>query len=380
VSSRHCYRLGFIGGSQNSAVGYVHRIAAAMDSRFSLESGCFSRRDEVNRASAEAWGVEPNRVYTSYEAMLDGERERLDAVVVLTPVGDHATMIEHCLEHGYNVISEKPLAGSVAECKRIANALHKSNQFLSVTFNYTGYPMVRELRQRVQRGDFGNVHAVRLTMQQEGFSRLGADGKPMSPQTWRLQDGEIPTVSLDLGTHVVHLLEYVAGKTPVEVMSRMNSFGNFPNVIDDVDMSFNCADGSFAHAWWSKSALGHSNGLSVELFGSEGSARWVQVDPEVLILRDIGGMETRIHRGSRGIMVANEPRYNRFKAGHPSGFIEAFANCYWDMADGLDEHVTSGIANNDLVFGIGHSMRTLKILEAGSHAVRSRTWESVKLN
>ena len=349
-----------------------------MDSRFSLESGCFSRRDDVNRASAEAWGVEPNRVYASYEAMLDGEKGGLDAVVVLTPVGDHATMIEHCLERGYNVISEKPLTGSVAECERIARALQKSNQFLSVTFNYTGYPMVRELRHRVQRGDFGHIHAVRLTMQQEGFSRLGADGTPVSPQAWRLQDGEIPTVSLDLGTHVVHLLEYVAGKTPVEVMGRMNSFGNFPNVIDDVDMSFNCADGSFAHAWWSKSALGHSNGLSIELYGAEGSARWVQIDPELLVLRDTGGQETRIHRGSRGVMVANEPRYNRFKAGHPSGFIEAFANCYWDIADALDAHYagTSGLPFN--VFGMTESLRTLLTLEAGTRSSVSRHWESIR--
>ena len=377
MSSRHRYRLGFIGGSRNSAVGYVHRIASAMDSRFSLESGCFSRNADVNQASAAAWGVEPSRTYPTYEAMLEGEQGGLDAVVVLTPVGDHVSMIERCLEHGFNVISEKPLTSSVAECKRIEHALQKSERFLGVTFNYTGYPMVRELQHRVQRGDFGFVHSVRLTMQQEGFSRIGVDGKPTSPQAWRLQDGEIPTVSLDLGTHVVHLLEFVAGKKPVEVVSRMNSFGNFENVIDDVDMSFNCSDGSFAHAWWSKCALGYSNGLSIELFGSEGSVRWVQMDPEVLLLRSTGGEETRIHRGSISVSVAQELRYNRFKAGHPSGFIEAFSNCYWDLADGLAAAMDGRSTSSKFVFGIEESLRVLTILEAGSQAARLHEWQSI---
>ena len=348
-----------------------------MDSRFTLESGCFSRKPEVNRATARSWAVDESRIHPSYEHMLDAEADNLDAIVVLTPVADHARMIEQCLERGLHVISEKPLTGSVAECARIDRALTASGKFLAVTFNYTGYPMVRELRERVRRGDLGNIHSVRLTMQQEGFARRDADGNPITPQAWRLEDGVIPTVSLDLGTHVVHLLEFVTGKVPAEVSGRMGSFGNFGQVVDDVDMLINCTDGTFAHAWWSKSALGHSNGLSIEVVGSEGSAKWVQVDPEYLHLRDNGGIERRLHRGSRDISVAGEPRYNRFKAGHPSGFIEAFANCYWDIADGLHDHAATRAVSNDFVFGIADSMRVLQTLETGVQAARSRQWETV---
>lgn len=348
-----------------------------MDSCFTLESGCFSRKPEVNRATAVSWGLDENRIHASYEHLLDAEAANLDAIVVLTPVADHARMIEDCLERGLHVISEKPLTGSVAECRSIERALAASGKFLAVTFNYTGYPMVRELRERVRRGDFGTIHSVRLTMQQEGFARRGTDGAPLAPQAWRLEDGVIPTVSLDLGTHVVHLLEFVTGKIPAEVSGRMGSFGNFRQVVDDVDLLINCTDDTFAHAWWSKSALGHSNGLSIEVFGTEGSARWVQIDPEFLYLRDNGGSETKLHRGSRGISVANDPRYNRFKAGHPSGFIEAFANCYRDIADGLTDHASSGKTANDFVFGIDDSMRVLQTLETGVHAARSRMWETV---
>jgi predicted dehydrogenase len=351
-----------------------------MDSRFTLESGCFSRKPEVNRETAISWAVDENRIHGSYEKMLEVEAANLDAIVVLTPVADHCRMIEDCLERGLHVISEKPLTGSVTECERIAVALRRSGKFLGVTFNYTGYPMVRELRERVRRGDFGFVHSVRLTMQQEGFSRRDTDGNPVKPQAWRLEDGEIPTVSLDLGAHVVHLLEFVTGKVPVEVSGRMGSFGNFRQVIDDVDMLINCNDGTFAHAWWSKSALGHSNGLAVEVFGSEGSAKWVQMDPEFLYVRDTGGVESRLHRGSRGIAVANAPRYNRFKAGHPSGYIEAFANCYWDIADGLADHINTGGNSSDFVFGIDESMRVLQTLETGVRAAQSRQWETLFFN
>jgi predicted dehydrogenase len=350
-----------------------------MDSRFTLESGCFSRKPDVNRMTAVSWGLAEDRVHASYEQMLDAEAANLDAIVVLTPVADHARMIEDCLERGLHVISEKPLTGSVAECKRLEQALAGSGKFLAVTFNYTGYPMIRELRELVRRGDFGSIHSVRLTMQQEGFSRRDADGKPLTPQSWRLEDGVIPTVSLDLGTHVLHLLEFVVGKVPAEVSSRMGSFGSFRQVVDDVDVLINCTDGSFAHAWWSKSALGHSNGLSIEVFGTEGSAKWVQVDPEFLYLRDNGGLETKAHRGSRGTLVANEPRYNRFKAGHPSGFIEAFANCYVSIADGLDRLEAGDQDSGDYVFGLHNSLRVLTTLESATAAAQSRAWEMTGL-
>jgi predicted dehydrogenase len=370
--SRHPLNIGFVGGSVHSAIGNVHRIASSMDRRFRLTSGCFSRNPISNSETANAWGVTQDRLYHDYPTMLNNEREVLDAIIVLTPANSHFDVIQEALRLGIDVISEKPLCSSPIEVQQLHELQQQSSKQLFVTFNYTGYPMVRELKHRVERGDFGSIHSVRLTMQQEGYLRVNTAGEPIVPQSWRLEDSDIPTVSLDLGTHVLHLLHFVLGVWPKRVFARMSSNGNFPTVIDDVDVLAELDDGSHASAWWSKCALGHQNGLSIEIFGSEGSAYWLQADPELILLSNNAGHKTQIHRGSRDCLVAQEPRYNRFKMGHPSGFIEAFSNLYYDIYDALRSQQT-----NPFVFDADNSLTVMRSLAALSVSAKTQSWQEV---
>lgn len=345
-----------------------------MDRCFELVSGCFSKDRETNNLTAHEWGISSNRTYSDIFEMLDGEKDQIDFIAILTPVHAHAQLIAACLEMGYDVISEKPLSGSVDDCHVITDALVRYPRFLAVTMNYTGYPMVRELRARIQRGDFGKVFSVRMTMQQESFVRKGLDGTTPRPQAWRLVDGEIPTVSLDLGTHVVQMYNFLFGSYPQRTMSRMSSFGAFPEVIDDVDVLMESDNSPFFHAWWGKSALGYPNGLSIEIFGDQGSAKWVQMDPEHLMIRTVDGVEHKIHRGSRDCIVASLPRYNRFKAGHPDGFIEAFANYYYDIAharaaDGSSEEFLCGPVD---------AAQSIRVLQAATQSAREKTWQKIE--
>lgn len=325
----------FIGGSIASAIGNVHRIASQMDGSFRLVGGCFSRNAEINSATAAAWGVDQSRVYRDVSELVNAERLRGVTVAVLTPVFSHAPITTALLRAGIDIVSEKPLVADVAEAELIRREIKTGSSRLIVTFNYTGYPMIRELKARIERGDFGVVRQIRLTMQQESYIRRDANGNPIPPQQWRLEDRTIPTISLDLGMHVVHLQQFLMPQHPVSVFSRMSSFGSFNEVIDDVDIMYSCDHGLFVHGWWSKAAAGHTNGLSVEVFGTEGSARWIQLEPETMRLRSVSGVESIIHRGTLGCLLAGQPRYNRFKAGHPDGFIEAFGNLYVDIATEL---------------------------------------------
>lgn len=371
-------RLGFIGGSLNSAIGLVHSIATRLDRRFELVAGCFSRDREINEMTGREWGVAENRIYPDFFKMLEEEALSLDAVAVLTPVFSHAPIIGAVLESGLPAISEKPLVSTASEVEIIRNTLLRKPQQIFVTFNYTGYPMVRELRARIQRGDFGKIHSIRLTMQQESYVRRQDSGETSKPQAWRLTDREIPTVSLDLGMHVIHLQNFLTGGLPVTVSSRMNSFGAFHEVIDDVDVMYYTDIGCFVHGWWGKSSLGYPNGLSVEVFGSQGSARWVQVDSEILSLRTTSGEDHRIHRGTLGCLVASEGRYNRFKAGHPSGFIEAFANIYNDIAQVLkSDAALDATQSQRFVFGIDNSALVTQLLTKATEAARSHTWVEI---
>ena len=168
--------IAFVGGALNSAIGNVHRIASQMDGRFSLVSGCFSRNPQTNAETAENWGIGAGRVYADVHELIDAEQGRLDAVAVLTPVFSHAPIITALIEKGFNVISEKPLVSDFDEADRLQSALQRTGGRLLVTLNYTGYPMIRELRERIRRGDFGVIKHIRLTMQQESFVKRDAQG------------------------------------------------------------------------------------------------------------------------------------------------------------------------------------------------------------
>jgi predicted dehydrogenase len=140
-----------------------------------------------------------------------------------------------------------------------------------------------------------------------------------------------------------------------------------------------CADGKVIHAWWGKSALGYANGLSVEVFGSDGSARWVQMEPEFLRIRTPDGVDRTIHRGSLECRIASEHRYNRFKAGHPDGFIEAFANCYWDIADALSGSKNGKSVDGSYLCGAEDGSKTIKVLDAASKSARQGQWTQVSI-
>lgn len=321
-------KLAFIGGGHNSAVGYTHYLASRMDGFFEVAAGCFSRDPSVNKQTGEAFGVAENRVHSSIDALLDYERGSIDAICILTPTPDHAQTILKCLQAGFNVICEKAMATSVAECDQIQSVLSNSNLFFGLTFNYAGYPMVREARQMVISGRLGRIQQIYCEMPTEHFARRGAD-----PQAWRKKDYTIPCVSLDLGVHVHHLVYYLTGgRRSLALQTRQASYGKVTGVVDTVAVLADYEDNLFASLMWGKAALGYRNGLRVRIFGEHGALEWYQMDPEVLHYSREDGSAQRIDRGQSDLLEASQQRYNRFKAGHPAGFVEAFANIYSDFA------------------------------------------------
>ena len=166
-------------------------------------------------------------------------------------------------------------------------------------------------------------------MPQEGFSRLDAQGNKPQPQTWRLSDGKVSTISLDLGVHLHHIIDYLTGEYPLQVVADAASYGWFDDVIDNVSCMLRYSGGLHCQMWYSKSALGQRNGLKVRVYGDKGSAEWLQIQPEELLISTVDGRREILDRAS-SVDVANLDRYNRFKAGHPAGFIEAFANIYYE--------------------------------------------------
>lgn len=324
--------LGFIGGGINSAIGLTHKIASQMDGHFALVAGCFSRNDAVNQQTGQSWGLEKEAIYQDALTMLSEQHTRLDAVVILTPTPAHREIILACLEYRLPVICEKAMVATVGDALEISRRVEELDGKLYVTFNYTGYPMVRELRQRLLSGELGVIQHVMVEMPQEGFIRRRDDGSVPQPQGWRRVDGEIPTVSLDLGVHAHQLVEFLTDKHAEDVYAVNSTFARVPDVVDTVNLVARYADNMVCNYWYGKAALGYRNGLRIRVYGSEGSAEWLQMEPEYLRLADVHGNVRLIDRTAGDNTIASQDRYCRFKAGHPAGFIEAFANYYADIA------------------------------------------------
>ncbi len=372
------HKIAFLGGSIDSAVGRAHKSAIEIDKKFSLVAGCFSRNSELNLRTGEEYGVDVKRIYNSLSDLVIAEKDNLDAIVILTPTDNHYNDIMTCINEKIPVICEKSMVTSSEESKMIHDLCVENNSFLAVTYNYTGYPMIRELQLLISLGKLGEIKNICIEMPQEGFLKVDKNGNPIIPQGWRLKDSMIPTLSLDLGVHVHSIINFLIGEKPLEVVASVNTFGNFKSVVDDISCIANYSNGINVNIWFSKSAIGYRNGLKVRVFGDKGAAEWVQEFPENLNFSENTGTKTIIDRSNSFVEVASQSRYSRFKPGHPAGFIEAFANYYYDISESLDKY-KSGEKDflNKYTFGTNIAHEGMLLLEAITKSKNNKKWESI---
>ena len=310
-----------------------------MDGQFRVGPCCFARDEAENRATHALHGLSWSGQPDSFEAWLDACAGEVDMVSLLTPSTDHARQIVQLIDRGIPFLTEKPVACSPAEVSAIRDALGRHPEvFARFVHNYSAYPLFRELVLRLEEGRIGKVHHVRLNMPSDGFARERIVGKP---QIWRQSDPEVPMIMLDLGTHLHHLERMLIGPSPARLKARMHKMVNTLGVIDNVEIWVERADGIRVSYWMSKAHLGIKNGLSVEVYGSDGALSWCQMDPDHLIETDLGSNRTTVNRGA---IRPEAARRDRFKAGHPTGFVDAFGSFYADLAEDFRaaQHGTEG--------------------------------------
>jgi len=353
--------LAFVGGGLNSAVGRAHYSASRMDGIWRLDAGCFSKDRDRNFNTAAEWGVSRERVYRGVDELIDAEQDKVDAVVVLTPTPEHTDPICKLLAANIPVISEKALVSNGDDLQKIKNAFIPNRSFLAVTYNYSGYPMMRELKRRIAQNELGRINQIQVEMPADSFMHL-----TVTPQPWRLVDGEIPTILLDLGVHLHHLCYFLTGLDPVAVNADFHNYSKFNGIVDDAHIWVKYKEGMNASFWVSKTALGYRNGLKVRIFGEKGAAEWYQMDPEYLIVNDLKGRKMILDRGNAATDIQ---QYDRFKPGHPIGFVEAFANLYKDIADVLTNRVES-----PYVYGLKHAEQGLRLLSSANISNSNKSW------
>ena len=329
-------KLGMVGGGDGAFIGAVHRMAARLDGRFELVAGALSSTPEKARASAANLGLPEDRSYSDFNEMAVSEAKRpdgIDAVSIVTPNHVHEPAASAFLAQGIHVICDKPMTATMAQAETLRATAEASSAQFFLTHNYTGYPMVRHARQMVAEGALGRLRMVHAEYLQDWLTTApDADNKQAA---WRTDPAQAGGGAIgDIGTHAYNLACFVVGHAANQLRAELTSFVPGRAVDDNarVDLRFN--DGLQGHVWASQVATGNENNLTLRIYGEEGSLSWAQENPNGLTFARFGEAPRKITRGGHGADTESNA-VTRIPAGHPEGYLEAFATIYSEAADAI---------------------------------------------
>lgn len=334
-------RLGMIGGGRGSFIGAVHRMAARLDDRYEFLAGALSADPDRARASGADLRLDPARSYPDIDALIAGERARpdpVDVVAIVTPNHLHHRAARACLDAGFHVICDKPLTTTLVDAEDLCTAAERHKRILAVTYNYSGYPLVRAARELVAAGELGRIHRVNVEYLQDWLLKpREADGNKQA--VWRTDPARSGAAGClgDIGTHAFQLAEFVTGLQVTRLAGRLDTIVPGRRVDDDAQAVLEFDNGAGGTLWASQVATGHENGLRLRVYGDRAALEWHQEFPNELHVRPFGEPPRRLTRGST---AAGEraAAATRIPPGHPEGYLEAFAQLYRDIADRITAH------------------------------------------
>lgn len=331
-------RYAMIGGGTGSFIGAVHRKAIALDGTAVLAAGAFSSTPERSRASAAELGVPEDRAYGSYQDLVKreaGRAEPVDFVVIVTPNDTHFPAAKACLRAGLSVVCDKPFTVTSAEAAELRDLAADRGLLCAVTYNYSGYPMVRHAAELVQTGMLGRVRRV-FAEYHQGWLATDLERSGQKQAAWR-QDPRragLGGALGDIGTHAEHLIRFVTGLRVESVHAELNRFVPGRVLDDDAAVHLRLSDRARGTLTCSQICVGEANGLSLRVYGETGGLVWRQERPEELVLTRLDGSRTVLTRGA-GALSDRATAASRLPGGHPEGFIEAFANVYRGVAEAI---------------------------------------------
>ncbi|MEO4042335.1 Gfo/Idh/MocA family oxidoreductase [Hoeflea sp. CAU 1731] len=333
-------RLGMVGGGQGAFIGAVHRIASRIDGHYELVAGALSSDPDRAAASAAELGIDPERSYGNFAEMAKAEAARedgIEAVSIVTPNHVHYPAAKAFLDAGIHVICDKPLTSNLADAKKLAKLVDKTGKLFVLTHNYTGYPMIRQAREMVEKGVLGDIRLVHAEYPQDWLTEKVED-TGAKQAVWRTdpkQSGDGGSIG-DIGTHAWNLASFVSGLETDSLAADLDSFVEGRPLDDNAHIMLRFkAKGKEKPAkgmvWCSQVAPGNENGLKLRIYGTKGGLEWTQADPNYLWYTPFGKPKQLITRGGAGSGPA-AGRMTRVPPGHPEGYLEGFANIYSEAA------------------------------------------------
>jgi predicted dehydrogenase len=337
-------RMGMVGGGRGAFIGAVHRMAAALDGQIELVCGAFSSDPEKSRLSGQDLYLPPGRFYGSYAEMIEREKElpegeRMDFVSIVTPNHVHFGPARMALEHGFHVVCDKPLCFSLDEAEKLVALVEETGLLFALTHNYTGYPMVKQARAMVRHGELGKIRKVVVEYPQ-GWLSTRLEDTDQKQADWRTDPSRSGAAGAmgDIGTHAENLAEYVTNLQITELLADLTAFVPGRRLDDDgnVLLHFNNGAKGILHA--SQISAGEENDLNIRVYGEKGSLQWRQMEPNSLVVKWLDQPQ-QLFRTGVGELYPTTVAHSRIPAGHPEGYLEAFANIYRNFAYCLRAHL-----------------------------------------
>ncbi|MCE2769003.1 MAG: Gfo/Idh/MocA family oxidoreductase [Saprospiraceae bacterium] len=335
---RRKIRMGMVGGGRGAFIGGVHRMAAALDGHIDLVCGAFSSDSEKSRLSGQDLYLPEDRVYDSYSQMILTEKElplgvRMDFVSIVTPNHMHFGPAKMALENGFHVVCDKPLCLSIKEAEELVDLVNKTGLIFALTHNYTGYPMVKQAKAMVRKGALGHIRKVVVEYPQGWLSTLLEADANAKQAIWRTdpnQSGAAGSMG-DIGTHAENLAEYITGLKISEMCADLSIFVPGRKLDDDGNVLLRFENGAKGVLHASQICNGEENNLNIRVYGEKGGIAWRQMEPNTLTVMYQDKPSTIFRTGWAGL-EREAIAHTRIPAGHPEGYLEAFANIYRNFA------------------------------------------------
>lgn len=330
-------RMGMVGGGRGAFIGGVHRMAAALDGQIELVCGAFSSDPEKSKASGADFFLPAHRSYGSYQEMIEKEKalpegERMDFVSIVTPNHVHFGPAKMALENGFHVVCDKPVTFNLEEALQLEQLVKQTGLVFALTHNYTGYPLVKHAKKMVERGDLGKIRKVVVEYPQGWLAtRLEASGQKQAD--WRTDPNRSGAAGAigDIGTHAENLAEYITGLKIKELCADLSTFVEGRLLDDDGSILLRFDNGAKGILFASQIAVGEENNLNIRIYGEKGGLEWHQQEPNTLWAKWLD-KPTQMLRTGVGELAAEAQAHTRIPAGHPEGYLEAFANIYRNVA------------------------------------------------
>jgi len=340
-------RLAVIGGGPGSFIGAMHRQAARLDDRYEIVTGVLSSDPQKSKQAGLALGLASDRLYSSVQEMLEREASRkdgVDVVAIMTPDDSHYEYSMFALDHGFDVICDKPMTNTLEEAESLHRKVQDSGLVFCLTHNYTGYPMVRQAKAMVEDRQLGTIRLIQVEYVQGGKAD---EEKPMPDVlTWKYDPGRggPSKVMGQIGTHAHNLARFITGMEVEEVAAEVGTIVPNRLIHDFAGALLRFENGARGIFWVTQAAAGVENCLRIRVSGSKGTLEWMQEFPQALTFKPLHGpSQNRTPNGPGTLPLA--ARSSRIVAGHPEGFHEGFANIYSDAAEAISARRAGKEAN-----------------------------------